>query len=160
MRFLTLAASLLSISSIVCGASNETVDSRVLLPKDFSPPQVFKHVNLVRNTNLEKGYVRETINVVVENQDKEPQSTYYIPFPSDVFGRVGGLQVRDKKDSKKTSFPVTSTELVERSEPVILSIGRNSRRAVTPNTSELTSPSRSPRRPKSHSAFPIISSVR
>ncbi|KAL1993450.1 hypothetical protein VTN49DRAFT_3399 [Thermomyces lanuginosus] len=113
MRFLTLAASLLSISSIVCGASNETVDSRVLLPKDFSPPQVFKHVNLVRNTNLEKGYVRETINVVVENQDKEPQSTYYIPFPSDVFGRVGGLQVRDKKDSKKTSFPVTSTELVE-----------------------------------------------
>ncbi|EED23550.1 oligosaccharyl transferase subunit (alpha), putative [Talaromyces stipitatus ATCC 10500] len=103
MRFLSIAAALLSTScsTLLCAA--EPV-------KDFTPPEVFKNVNLVRNTNLEKGYARETINVVVENTDKQPQSDYYVPFPSDVFSRIGGFEVRNKKSPEKGSFPVTAVE--------------------------------------------------
>jgi hypothetical protein len=61
---------------------------------------------------LEKGYVRETINVVVENIDKQAQTDYYIPFPSDVFERVGGFEVRDKKATDKGRFVVDATEAV------------------------------------------------
>ncbi|KAL1970184.1 hypothetical protein VTN77DRAFT_6589 [Rasamsonia byssochlamydoides] len=114
MRFLTVLAGLLSTCSILCAAeSNDTSSSvsRLVLPKDFKPPQVFKNVNLVRNTNLEKGYVRETINVVVENTDKQPQSDYYLAFPSDVIGKIGGLEVRNKKAPEKGRFQVEATQL-------------------------------------------------
>ena len=60
---------------------------------------------------MEKGYVRETVNVVVENVDNQPQSDYYIPFPSDVFGKIGGLEVRDKKASEKGRFAVEALEV-------------------------------------------------
>ncbi|GFG24466.1 dolichyl-diphosphooligosaccharide--protein glycosyltransferase subunit 1 [Aspergillus udagawae] len=100
---------LLFSSSVVCADSSTS--SRVALPADFKPQQVFKNVNLVRNTNLEKGYVRETVNVVVENVDKQPQSDYYIPFPSDVFSKVGGLEVRDKKAPAKGRFAVEALEV-------------------------------------------------
>lgn len=83
----------------------------MLLAKDFKPPQVFKNTNIVRTTNLEKGYVRETINVVVENTDNKPQSEYYVPFPSDVFSHIGGFEVRDKKSPEKGSFLVTAAEV-------------------------------------------------
>jgi oligosaccharyltransferase complex subunit alpha (ribophorin I) len=83
----------------------------VALPRDFTPPQVFKNANLVRNTNLEKGYVRETVNVVVENVSKKPQSEYYIPFPSDVFERIGGLEVRQSKGPEKDKFEVEAAEV-------------------------------------------------
>lgn len=73
-------------------------------------PQVFKNVNLVRNTNLEKGYVRETVNVVVENVDKQPQSQYYIPFSTDLVDKIGGLEVRDKKAPEKGRFAVEAVE--------------------------------------------------
>ncbi|KAK1148330.1 dolichyl-diphosphooligosaccharide--protein glycosyltransferase subunit 1 [Aspergillus melleus] len=72
--------------------------------------QVFKNVNLVRNTNLEKGYVRETVNVVVENVDKKPQSQYYIPFATDLVDKIGGLEVRDKKAPEKGRFDVEAVE--------------------------------------------------
>ena len=55
---------------------------------------------------MEKGYARETVNVVVENVDKEPQSTYYLAFPSEVFDKVGGLEVRDRKAPEKGPFDV------------------------------------------------------
>ncbi|KAL4974500.1 Ribophorin I [Aspergillus desertorum] len=110
--FVTVLAAIcglvLSSSSIVSAKS--TTESR-LLPADFKPPQVFKNLNLVRNTNLEKSYVRETINVVVENVDKQPQSEYYLSFPSDVFNRVGGLEVRNKKEADKGRIDVESTEV-------------------------------------------------
>ncbi|KAL4806458.1 Ribophorin I [Aspergillus unguis] len=116
--FATLAALcglVLSSSSIVSADSTST-SSRALLPADFKPPQVFKNVNLVRNTNLEKSYARETINVVVENVDKQPQSEYYLSFPSDVYGRVGGLEVRNKKEAEKGRFEVEAAEVASPSD--------------------------------------------
>ena len=44
--------------------------------------------------------------MVVENVDKEPQSTYYLAFPSEVFDKVGGLEVRDRKAPEKGPFDV------------------------------------------------------
>lgn len=108
MRFFTASVLGLLVPSL-CAASNLTTPTRLPLPADFKPPQVFKNTNLVRNTNLDKGYVRETINVVVENVDKQPQSDYYIPFSSNVFDRVGGFEVRDKKAPEKGRFEVDAT---------------------------------------------------
>ncbi|KAJ5896070.1 Ribophorin I [Penicillium subrubescens] len=114
MRFFT-ATVLGLLAPSLAAATNLTTPSRLALPSDFKPAQVFKNTNLVRNTNLEKGYVRETVNVVVENVDKQPQSDYYIPFPSDVFERVGGFEVRDKKATGKGRFDVDVTEAVSAS---------------------------------------------
>ena len=97
----------LSSSSIVSAKSTESK----LLPADFKPPQVFKNVNLVRNTNLEKSYARETINVVIENVDEQPQSEYYLSFPSDIFEQIGGLEVRNKKEADKGRFAVEASEV-------------------------------------------------
>jgi len=80
-----------------------------ILPAEFKPPAVFENVNLVRNINLEKGYPRETINVVVKNVDKEPQSEYYLPFESSLIHRIGGLEARDRKDTSKPPFQVEVT---------------------------------------------------
>ncbi|KAI4191132.1 MAG: hypothetical protein L6R41_000353 [Letrouitia leprolyta] len=92
----------------VCAASFSTIisayadpsaplSSQQILPDAFRPPQVFQNVNLLRNINVEKGYVRETVNVVIENVDSKPQDAYYIPFSADVVDKVGGLEARDKK---------------------------------------------------------------
>ena len=78
--------------------------SHQILPDQFKPPQVFKNANLLRNINLEKGYVRETINVVIENIDAKEQDTYYIPFTAEAIGKVGGLEVRDKKNPNLGPF--------------------------------------------------------
>lgn len=91
-------------SSLVC--ADEKTTSRVAATSEFNPPQVFMNTHLVRNTNLEKGYVREVVNVVVDNVDKQPQSNYYLPFPSDVFDKVGSLEVRDKKAPEKGRMDV------------------------------------------------------
>ena len=98
----------LLIASFCSADSNLTTSqlSQQVLRGDFKPPQVFQNVNLVRNTNLEKGYIRETINVVVENIDKEPQREYYLPFEYDVIAKVGGIEVRDKKNTEKGRFDV------------------------------------------------------
>ncbi|PWY92947.1 oligosaccharyltransferase alpha subunit ostA [Aspergillus heteromorphus CBS 117.55] len=99
----------LSASSFV-GADSTTSPSRVALPRDFKPPQVFKNANLVRTSNLEKGYLRETVNVVVENVDTQPQSDYYLSFPSDLYDKVGALEVRDKTAPENGRFDVEATE--------------------------------------------------
>lgn len=78
--------------------------SRQILPTNFKPPQNFKNVNSVRSVNLEKGYVKESINVVIQNIDANPQDEYYIPFTAETVGKVGGFEVRDKKDLKKRPF--------------------------------------------------------
>ncbi|KAJ5567147.1 Ribophorin I [Penicillium sp. DV-2018c] len=111
MRFFTATVLGLLVPSL-CAASNLTTPSRLDLPSGFKPPQVFKNTNLVRNTNLEKSYVRETINVVVENVDNQPQNEYYVPFPAEVFDRIGGFEVRDKKAPEKGRFRVDVTEAV------------------------------------------------
>ncbi|KAI9926660.1 hypothetical protein ASPWEDRAFT_55207 [Aspergillus wentii DTO 134E9] len=112
MRFFTAATALCGLllpSSLVCAESTST--TRVALPQDFKPPQVFRHANLVRNTNLEKGYVRETVNVVVENVSEKPQSDYYLSFPSDVYDKIGGLEVRHSKAASKEKYEVEATEV-------------------------------------------------
>jgi oligosaccharyltransferase complex subunit alpha (ribophorin I) len=93
--------------------SNLTHGSKNILPSTFQPPQHFRNTNLVRNINLEKSYPRETINVVVENIDKQPQSEYYLPFEQGVIARIGGLEAKDKKDAAKAPFNVEIVALDE-----------------------------------------------
>ena len=54
--------------------------------------------------------MKETVNIVVENVDKQEQDTYYVPFKAEAIGNVGGLEVRDKKDPEKPAF---LSELIE-----------------------------------------------
>lgn len=109
MKLCTLAAvcSLLA-RSVFSADSNLTTaqSSQQILHGDFKPPQGFQNINLVRNINLDKSYVRQTINLVVENVDKQPQSEYYLPFEYDVIAKVGGIEVRDKKNTEKGRFDV------------------------------------------------------
>jgi len=100
------AASLLVTGITAESNVTEPKQSKQILQADFKPPQVFENVNLVRTTNLEKGYVRETVNIVVSNVDKSAQSEYYLPFEYDTIGRIGGIEVRDKKDAAKPPFDV------------------------------------------------------
>lgn len=98
MRSIGFLASYLVASAVRCLAEANVTDqvSRQILPSSFIPPQVFQHANLVRTISLAKVYTKETVNVVVENVDKQPQSEYYIPFEASTIARVGGLEVRDK----------------------------------------------------------------
>lgn len=107
-RSMVAAVCSLLACSLCSAESNLTTPqlSQQILRGNFNPPPVFQNVNLVRNTNLDKGYVRETINVVIENISREPQSEYYLPFEYDVIAKVGGIEVRDKKDAEKGRFDV------------------------------------------------------
>lgn len=98
----------LGLTSLAAAAVdvNTTHESRNILPSTFAPPKHFQNLNLVRNINLEKSYPRETLNVVVENIDKAAQKEYYIPFEQGTLGRIGGLEVRDKKEPEKAKFEV------------------------------------------------------
>ncbi len=102
MRLIQWAS--LGLISLVAADSNLTLESRNILPSTFKPPQHFQNVNLVRNINLEKNYVRETVNVVIENVGKEAQSEYFLPFEPGTIARIGGLEARDKKDPEKGGF--------------------------------------------------------
>ncbi|KAI7520448.1 hypothetical protein KC331_g20182, partial [Hortaea werneckii] len=85
----------LGLTSLAAAAdTNTTHESRNILPATFKPPPHFRNVNLVRNINLEKSYPRETINVVVENVDAQPQREYYLPFEQGTLGRIGGLEAK------------------------------------------------------------------
>ncbi|KAL9004553.1 MAG: hypothetical protein Q9188_002647, partial [Gyalolechia gomerana] len=96
--FFTACAVLLSTTVSADANPSAPLSSQQILPEAFKPPQVFQNVNLLRNINIEKGYVRETVNVVIENIDSKPQHEYYIPFSADVIDKVGGLEARDKKN--------------------------------------------------------------
>ena len=113
MKLFTSVVTCLPLFSFINAADTNLstpLSSHIILPNHFKPPQVFKNVNLLRNVNLEKGYVKETVNVVIENIDKVPHDEYYIPFGANVIGKIGGLEVRDKKDASK---PIFRSELVE-----------------------------------------------
>ncbi|KAL8635423.1 MAG: hypothetical protein Q9228_007081, partial [Teloschistes exilis] len=112
MRSSTLllaCAALFSAAALADSNLSEPLSSQQILPDSFKPPRVFQNVNLLRSTNLEKGYIRETVNVVIENIDSKAQDQYYIPFSADVIGNVGGLEVRDKKKPG----PAFKSEVVE-----------------------------------------------
>ena len=102
--YLATVLGLLATSFASTSNSSSPPSSHLILPVTFKPPQVFKNVNVLRNINLEKGYVKETINVVIENTDVKPQDEYYIPFKAEVIGKVGGLEVRDKNDLQKGKY--------------------------------------------------------
>ncbi|KAF2807970.1 Ribophorin I [Mytilinidion resinicola] len=113
MRSIALLASCLTALSSLCAAElnlTQSLSSKQILPANFKPPQVFKNVNLVRTTNLDKAYPREVINVIIENIDSKPQSEYYLPFESSLLSRVGGLEVKDKKAAGKLPFKVEVVE--------------------------------------------------
>lgn len=97
------------------GASTEangssTLASHQILPREFRPSAVFRNTNMMRHTNVEKGFVRETINIVVENIDQAPQQEYFMPFDANRIGRVGGLGAKDKNNPDRPGF---RAELVE-----------------------------------------------
>jgi len=103
-----LAGCVAAVSSFASAELNQSKPllSKQLLPSTFSPPQVFKNNNLVKNINLDKGYSRETINVIIENIDAKPQSEYYLPFETSLISKIGGLEVRDKKAAEKGIFKI------------------------------------------------------
>ena len=108
MRSSFLTSCVVALSGFACAELNlsEPLLSKQVLPGTFTPPQVFKNANLVRTTNLDKAYPRETINVIIQNIDSKPQSEYYVPFDSDLLSKVGGFEVRDKKAVEKGTFKV------------------------------------------------------
>ena len=110
--FAHVTASFALVATVCAAKTNATapLSSHLILPANFKPPQVFENVNLLRTTNLEKGYIKETINVVIENVDAKPQDEYYISLKAEVISRVGGLEVGDKKAPEKLKF---RTDVVE-----------------------------------------------
>ena len=106
----TACLSLLAALGVSDSNLTAPLSSHQILPNNFKPPQVFKNVNLMRNTSLERGYVRETINVVIENIDSKPQDKYFIPFAPEAIGKVGGLEIRDKKNPEMPAFHVEVVE--------------------------------------------------
>lgn len=84
--------------------------SKVSLPADFRPPQVFSNANLVHVVSLEKNYVKEQVNVLVGNVSDEPQDEYYLLFTTDQMARVGGLEVKDRKDANAGPFAAEPAE--------------------------------------------------
>ena len=114
MKLLALATALLSFAVLSFGAeqsnTSEQLASKSVLPSTFRPPQVFKNINLVHIINLEKGYPKETVNVVIENIASSPQDEYFILFTAEQMERVGGLEVRDKKVPELGRFAVDATE--------------------------------------------------
>lgn len=106
-----LAGLHLALTTCAANANHSApLSSHQILPDNFKPPQTFKNVNLLRSINLEKGYVKETINVVIENIDAKAQDKYYVPFRAETIGNVGGLEVRDKKNPE---IPAFISEVVE-----------------------------------------------
>lgn len=110
LSYLVSCIAALTLPTFAKVNSSKPLSSKQILPTNFQPPPVFENVNLVRNVNLDKGYPRETINVVVRNVDAKSQTEYYIPFEADLISRIGGLEVRDKKDASKPLFKVEVTE--------------------------------------------------
>lgn len=114
MKLGAVAAACLSLLSHVVADANANVDapskSKITLPSTFKPPQVFQNENLVHIISLEKNYAKEAINVVIKNISPEPQDEYYLPFTGSQMERVGGFEVKDKKDDAVTGFTVGAVE--------------------------------------------------
>jgi oligosaccharyltransferase complex subunit alpha (ribophorin I) len=113
MRSIAFVSSCLAALSSFAAAElslSQPLVSKQVLPSTFRPPQVFKNVNVVRTTNLDKAYPREIINVIIENTDAVPQSEYYLPFESSLISRIGGFEAKDKKAPEKGIFKVEVVE--------------------------------------------------
>lgn len=109
---LALGTAVLSFTATVLAEANltDTLQSRLILPSTFKPPQVFKNVNLVHVIGLEKSYAKESINVVIENTASTAQDEYYIPFTSAQMATIGMFEVKDRKDPEAGPFNVAAVE--------------------------------------------------
>jgi oligosaccharyltransferase complex subunit alpha (ribophorin I) len=107
MKPFSVATALVGLLSTAFAETPGT--SKVQLPAEFKPPQVFKNANLNHIISVEKNFVKEQVNVAVENVAKEPQDVYYLPFTADQMARVGGIEVRDPKNDA-ASFAVSAVE--------------------------------------------------
>lgn len=112
MKFTAVAAACVSLISQVLADSTiaGSSSSKITLPATFKPPQVFKNANLVHIISLEKSYAKESINVLVENVSPEPQDEYFLPFTSQQMERIGGIEVKDRKDATVTGFGLEAVE--------------------------------------------------
>jgi oligosaccharyltransferase complex subunit alpha (ribophorin I) len=106
MKTLAVFSAVLSLLGTVSASS----DSKTTLPSTFKPPQVFKNANLVHVVSVEKNFVKENINVLIENIDKAAQDEYYLPFTGDEMSRLGGFEVKDRKDASLSGFTVEAVE--------------------------------------------------
>ncbi|EEP76114.1 hypothetical protein UREG_00963 [Uncinocarpus reesii 1704] len=122
MRLLAAAALLLTSCAQAISSNSTHSPTARALPNDFSPPQVFKNLNLLKHINLEKGYVRETVNVLIENIDQQPQSKYYVPFSNALIGKVGGFEAWEKNAEKNGKFEVETTQFLPQSQYFIINI--------------------------------------
>lgn len=112
MKTSAVLSAALSLFTLVSASSSDKGSSSVKLPSTFKPPQTFKNANLVHVISVEKNYVKENINVLIENIDKAPQDEYYVPFTADQISRLGGVEVKDR-NRKDASAPLFSAEVVE-----------------------------------------------
>jgi oligosaccharyltransferase complex subunit alpha (ribophorin I) len=106
MKTLAVFSAVLSLLGTVSAAST----SKTTLASTFKPPQVFRNANLVHVVSVEKNFVKENINVLIENIDKEAQDEYYLPFTGDEVSRIGGFEVKDRKDASLTGFSAEAVE--------------------------------------------------
>lgn len=104
--------SLLSLASAATssGKQQSSSSTSTTLPATFKPPQVFRNANLVHVVSLEKNYVKENINVLIENIDKTAQDEYFVPFTADQMSRLGGVEVKDRKDANAGPFTAEAVE--------------------------------------------------
>ena len=96
---ITRGALLLSTLFVAASCASPNVESKLALPADFTPPQVFKNTNLLRTIDLSKPWTKEIVAIIVENISGEKQSDYFVPFDKDVMGKVSYFEARDKKGS-------------------------------------------------------------
>ncbi|KJK79052.1 hypothetical protein H634G_05867 [Metarhizium anisopliae BRIP 53293] len=109
MKPLSIASALLVVASSALSAS-AAASSKNSQPAQFKPPQVFRNANLVHIISLEKNYAKEQINVLIENVSNEPQSEYYLPFTAEQIARVGGFEVKDRKNANAGPFVSEAVE--------------------------------------------------
>ncbi|PFH60204.1 hypothetical protein XA68_11333 [Ophiocordyceps unilateralis] len=113
------ASVLLGLLATVLGSSVPAPSSSSSATVDevaFKPPPVFRNANLVHIISLEKNYVKEQINVLIENVSDKPQDEYHVPFTADQMARVGGLEVKDRKDAAAGPFAAEPVEVDPRSD--------------------------------------------
>ncbi|OTB05922.1 hypothetical protein M426DRAFT_319306 [Hypoxylon sp. CI-4A] len=112
MKFTAIAVTCVAFISQVLGETNITgpSSSKVVLPTTFKPPQVFKNANLVHVISVEKNYAKDSINVLIENISEAPQDEYFLPFTSAQMERIGGFEVKDRKDATVSGFVVDAVE--------------------------------------------------
>ncbi|KAI0430212.1 Ribophorin I [Xylaria sp. FL1042] len=112
MKFTAVVAACLSLLSTACAEANvdASASSKAGLSSTFTPPQTFKNANLVHIISLEKNYVKESINVLIENVSEEPQNEYYLPFTNEQLEKIGGFEVKDRKNSDLVGFAVDAVE--------------------------------------------------